>query len=117
MPVMLKVGPNPKPTAAMLKDPDWAAISTEAPRELPYQTAMQNVVYSRGMYAILPNTPTAPAPQKAAPDLESMSVEQLKLMMANLGVKTEKRMTKMQVIQTIRQKLDQVEIADDEPAS
>lgn len=48
----------------------------------------------------------------AGPQLEAMAMDELKVMLLSLGVKTQKQMMRSQVIQLIRAKLSDVEIID-----
>ena len=84
------------------------------PREVEYQTALENVQNSRGMYRIKPDTSTRPVdlPPATVPfgRLEDRSNEDLKLMLVQLGVRTEKQMRRSDIIRLINMKLEAVEI-------
>ena len=45
-----------------------------------------------------------------------MTVGQLKVMLASLGIKTEKKMKRVDMIGLIQRKLDEIEVEDDEGA-
>jgi hypothetical protein len=113
MPKMLKVGPNPNFNP---KDPDqkaaFAKIKVERPRLLAYVTAMENIRLSGGMYSIISDD-VEPAPA-AARTLEDHSIEELKVMMLQVGVKPMKQMTKAGIIASIRKALDAVDVVADE---
>ena len=79
-------------------------------KDVPYVTAMENIRQSKGMYAFQGEVKTdAPAPI----DLERMSTDDLKLLMAQFGVKTEKQMKRTEVIKSIRLKMAEITIADE----
>lgn len=89
-----------------------ALHKTLAPMTVSYQTALDNIRKSGGMYEMAPETPAVDTPK--APALEDMSLEDLKVLMLQTGVKTEKQMTRAQVITLIRKKLDAVELVEDD---
>lgn len=95
-------------------DKDLMALhKTLKPMTTTYQTALENVRNSKGAYEIAPETPAASAAPKA-PALEDMPLDDLKVLMLQVGVKTEKQMTREQVIGLIRKKLSDVEIVEAE---
>mgnify|MGYP003558917169 CR=1 FL=1 len=76
-------------------------------------TARENVKNSKGMltfYAPEPVAAAAPAPRR----LEDMDMDELKLSMLSLGIKTQKKMKRDDVIRLIRDRMSEVEIVDDE---
>lgn len=81
------------------------------PKVVSYQTALENCRLSGGMYEIAPEK-TAPAASQL-PTLEDMSLDDLKVLMLQTGIKTEKQMTRSQVITAIRGKLEKVELTED----
>lgn len=114
MPLVVKVVP----------DPDWKPEGTEAeksaqmaiykglkPLEMAYTQAVENVQAHKGRLKIVKKEDEKAAP--AMVPLEDRSLQDLKEMMLSLGVKTEKQMTRSQVIQVIRKKLDAVEVVED----
>lgn len=113
MPLEVEIELNP---AFKPKDAEGKALVEKVRRagklKVDYTTAMENIRNSGGMYRIVPQA--APVQAGAAPDLETMSNESLKLMMANLGIKTEKVMKRPEIIKAIRLKLDDIQIVDDE---
>lgn len=114
MPKMLKIGANPdwRSSGAAGEAETMKAIKAAGPLEVPYLTALENIRASNGMYRVLPDT--EPVKVKVDTDLNELSMQELKVMMLNLGVKTAKQMTRAQVIALIEKKLDEVEITDDE---
>jgi len=117
MPKMVTIGANPDWKASgnaeeqAVKREQMKAIKAAGNIKVPYQTALENIRHSGGMYRILPEQ----EPQKVQVDtnLSDLSMQELKIMMLNLGVKTQKQMTRSQVIALIEKKLDEVEIVDD----
>ena len=79
---------------------------------MSYQTALENIKNSGGLFRILPEEPVTKVRMETR--LEDHSNEELKIMMLNLGVKTSKQMNKDQIITSIRKKLSEIEIVDDE---
>lgn len=109
MPMMVNIVANPafKPTAEQRAV--FAEIKTKGAVEVSYQVALDNVLLSGGMYKIEEAAP----PPSTVRNLEDMDTQELKLMMLQLGVATEKQMKRDEVIKMIRIKLDQVEITDE----
>lgn len=100
--------------AAGFKTDDPAAKALHKslkPKVVSYQTALENCRLSGGMYEIAPekNTPVA----SQAPALEDMDLSDLKVLMLQSGIKTEKQMTRSQVIVAIRKQLEKVELVED----
>ncbi|MFV1593278.1 hypothetical protein VWZ88_12520 [Phaeobacter sp. JH20_36] len=118
MPKMVKIGSNPdwraKGEAATHSEQreNFKAIKAAGALEVSYQTALENIRQSGGMYRILPDQ--EPQKVKVETDLSDLSMQELKVMMLNLGVKTQKQMKRSEVIELIERKLDEVEILDDE---
>lgn len=118
MPKMVKIAANPDWRAAGSPEEKAAAsaamtaIKKAGPVEVSYLTAIENIRTSGGMYRILPDV--APVKVKVDTDLNELSMQELKVMMLNLGVKTEKQMARRDVIALIERKLDDVQIVDDE---
>lgn len=115
MPKMVKVGPNdlyklPADATPEMKAA-WASIQKSRPVDLDYVTAMENIQHSGNMYRLIMDEPGTmdPGPRR----LEDYSMEELKVMMLQVGVQTQKQMKRADVIRLIRAKLDEVEIEDD----
>jgi len=118
MPKMVTIGaapgykPDGKGTEKALQIKAYGLIKDKGNLVVSYQTAIQNIRNSKGMYEL--------KEAKAAPvavvemKLEDRSLDELKVMMLSLGVKTEKQMSKTDVIMLIQKKLDEVEITEDE---
>lgn len=111
MPDYVKVEANPdyKPKDAEEKAA-FEAAKKAGVQELPVVTATENVRNSNGMFRIVPNQPVE-APR--GPNLDTMPIEDLKVLMLSLGIKTEKQMKRSDIVTLIRTKLDSVEIIDE----
>ena len=81
------------------------------PIVVSYQTALDNVRNSNGMYEIAPVAATK-APSQT-PTLEDMDLDDLKVLMLQAGVKTDKQLTREQVITVIRKKLDAIDLVEE----
>ena len=116
MPNMVNIGANPDWRPSKDAGPEAAAamkaIKNAGPIRVAYLTALENIKASGGMYRILPEV--EPVKVQVDSNLNEMSMQELKVMMLNLGVKTSKQMTRSQVIALIEKKLDEVEILDDD---
>jgi hypothetical protein len=118
MPKMVSIGANPdwradsKSETAVKDRETMKAIKKAGPLRLPYISALENIRSSGGMYRILPES--EPVKVKVDTDLNELSNQELKVMMLNLGVKTDKQMSKSAIISLIEKKLDEVTITDDE---
>ena len=89
----------------------YAVAKSQGVKVMDVLTATDNVRLSGGMYEILPEV--APnAVEVKTPELEDLSLDQLKVMMLQTGVTPQKIMTKAQVIALIRGKLAQVQITE-----
>lgn len=118
---MVELKPNPAykvPSDASAADKKrlaaaWSQIKAEKPKTVTAATAKEAVINSGGMYTFVePDEPeTSPV---TGVSLENMPLEDLKVLMLQLGVKTEKQMTRSQVIQTVRSRLDQVNVVEDD---
>ena len=109
MPMMVKIVADPDFKPSANEKAAFAEIKAKGAVEVSYQVAMDNVRLSGGMYKI----EEAAAPPSIVRNLEDMDTQELKLMMLQLGVATEKQMKRAEVITMIRVKLDQVEITDE----
>ena len=113
MPKMVKLAANPafKPE----NDDDKAilkAVKAKGAVEYDYVTAMENMANGRGLYVIVPDEPevATTAPRR----LEDMSLEELKVMMLSLGIKTEKQMRRSDVERLVRAKMAEIDIVEEE---
>lgn len=89
----------------------YALAKSQGVKTMDIQTATDNVRLSGGMYEILPeNQPNAV--EVRVPELEDLTLDQLKVMMLQTGITPQKVMTKAQVIATIRSKLAAVQITE-----
>lgn len=122
MPAMLTIRPNeewtpPKGAKAAEKkalDEAFKAIQAAGKKEVSAVTAYEAIRLSKGMYELEPQE-AAPAASAPVADLESMPIEQLKLMMLQLGVNpTKKQMKRSEIIAMIRRGLDEFEIEEDD---
>ena len=113
MPKLIKIVADPD-FLKRNKAPNAAAILAEAKAQgvmtQPYVTAMENV--RTGLYKIVPDQEVS-APVPAPGRLEDMPHEDLKVMLVQLGVKTQKQMKRSEIIKVIRGKLAEVEIVED----
>lgn len=116
MPRMLKIGPNDNFKLSKDASPDekaaWAKIKAERPKLVSYVSAMEAIRNSGNMYRTIIDDypePTEPGPRR----LEDYTLDELKVMLISLGIKTEKQMKRDDVIGLIRRKLDEVEISDE----
>lgn len=110
MPKMVSIHANP--VYENKRDPGYAAIKKAGSKKVPYQTALENIRNSEGRYAIEPEK--RDKPQRINTELEDMSLDDLKVMMLSLGIKTQKVMKKSDVVTSIRTKLADVEIVEDD---
>lgn len=110
MPKMVSIYANP--AYDKRNDPVYAAIKKSGSKKVPYQTALENIRNSEGRYAIEPEK--RDKPQRINTELEDMTNDDLKVMLLSLGIKTEKKMKKSDVITSIRTKLADVEILEDD---
>lgn len=110
MPAIVSIKPNPNYKPSKEDEAAFEAVKKKGTIAVPYQTALENVRNSKGMYAIEKQKADAPP---GAPDLDDMSNGDLKIMMLSLGVKTDKQMRRDSVIALIRRKLEEVNIVDE----
>lgn len=113
MPKMVKLAANPafKPAT----DADKAALAAakaKGPVEYDYVTAMENVANGNGLYVIVHDV--AETQSMAPRRLEDMSLEELKVMMLSLGIKTEKQMRRADVERLIRSRMAEIDIVEEE---
>lgn len=117
MPKSIKIGPNDlyrlPPDATPEQKAAWKAIKEERPRVVPYVTAMENIQNSGNMYRTIiepdEGEMLVPGPRR----LEDYSIEELKVMLVSLGIKTAKQMRRADIVDLVRRKLDEIEVADE----
>ena len=113
MPAMVKLAANPAYVPSGPEDKKlWEALKKAAPMNVDYTTAMENIVLSNGLYALVPTevgSTQVPAPRR----LEDMDDGELKLALASFGVALTKSMTRADAIGAIRAKMDEMAFADD----
>ncbi|WP_010137597.1 hypothetical protein [Oceanicola sp. S124] len=114
MPKMVTIEPNPDFSPSAVQKKAFTDVQKVGAKLVPYQTALQNIKASEGMYRLKPDEQAAP--QVVVPQLEDLSNDELKLMMLRTGVKTDKQMKRGDIIKVIRSKLEEIEIIDDETA-
>jgi len=95
------------------RDEEYKAIKLGGEKKVAFQTALENIRNSGGRFSIAPEKKDKAA--RINTDLEDMDTQDLKVMMLSLGIKTTKVMKRSEVITSIRTKLADVEIVDDEP--
>ncbi len=110
MPKMVEIHANP--SFDNVRDQAYLEIKSKGVLKVSYQTALENIRLSGGRFAILPEKKDKAA--RINVDLEDMDLDDLKVMMLSLGVKTQKKMKRTDVITLIRTKMAEVEIVDDE---
>jgi hypothetical protein len=112
MPNMVKLAASPSfksdnPVAVAA----WKAAKANGPLDVDYVTAIENVRLSGGIYMIVPEAPQTPVPGPR--NLEDMSIDELKIMMLSLGVRSEKKMLKTDIVRLVRAKMGEIEIVDE----
>lgn len=109
MPAMVKLAPNPAFKATEETKADYDAAKAKGVMVVEYVTAMENIANSGGMYAIVAENAEAPA--SSVPRLlEDMTLDELKIMMLSLGIKTEKKMARKDVEALVRSRMAEIEI-------
>lgn len=117
MPKMVKLAATKgfKPANDQEKQ-DYEAIKRLGIRDYDYVTAMENVANSGGMFEIVPDQP--PVESVAPRSVDSMSNDELKLAMVSLGIKTEKRMKRTDMILLVKSRMMEIDVeVDDSPDS
>lgn len=110
MPKLVTIQPNPDYDKK--QDQEYQAIKKRGALTVPYQTALENIRLSQGRFSIAPEKKDKPA--RINVELEEMSMDDLKVMMLSLGIKTQKTMKKSEVITSIRTKMSAFEIVEDD---
>lgn len=110
MPQMMKIEVNPEYKATTPADKEQLELAkSKGDLEVTYQTGVEAIKLSKGLYrqkeeeaAVLP-----------VARLEDKSIEELKVMLVGLGIKTEKQMKRTDIIGLIQRKLDEIEVLDE----
>lgn len=117
MPKMVRIGPNPgfKPKAGDAGAPlAFAAIKAKGVIEVDYVTAMENVVNSGGMYAVIPEASQGASQSPGIRLPEDMTADELKLTALQLGVDlSKKQMKKSELVKAVRLAMDRVSVLED----
>jgi hypothetical protein len=107
-------------TVTIELDPSWkakteeekAAAARAKPIQVSYVSAQEAVRNSGGMYRIKPE---GAAPLPAAPSLQELPLEELKRMYVALGGRvSDKPLKRSEIITFITQKMDALEVVEDE---
>lgn len=109
MPKMVTI--DASPLFDKKSDRDYVLIKKAGPKTVSYQTAIENIRLSGGRFAIVPEDKK---PTRINTELSDMSPNDLKVMMLSLGIKTEKKMKRSDVISLIKKKMDEVDIFDED---
>lgn len=110
--VTIEVDPSFAAPKAAEEKAAWEAAKAKGPMQVPEVTAAEAVKYSRGMYRIRPE---GRAPLPSAPSLQELPLEELKRLYVSLGGKvTDKLLKRSEIITFISNKLDAIEVVDDE---
>lgn len=112
MPKTVTLVKNPNFDAKGKSAADIATYKAIKPITTSYQTALENMKNSGGMFMI--KVEKADKAPSAVPTLEDMAIDDLKLMMVQLGVKTDKQLKRSEVITVIRKKMGEIDIVEDE---
>lgn len=95
---------------------EYDAIKKHGIREYDYVTAMENITNSGGMFEIV--TEEAPVEVPIPRSVDDMSNDELKLAMLTLGIKTEKRMKRTDMILLVKSRMMEIDVeVDDSPDS
>ncbi len=108
--VDIEVNPDFKSGDSAVDKAQFAAAKKAGKISVALSTAVENIALSGGMYRIVPAIPNevAAGPRK----LSDMPVAELKILMLNLGIKTEKQMTRAQIEGLIQSRLDAIEVIE-----
>lgn len=120
MPKMVTIGPaagfkvvtKGQEKAVQIKA--FTLIEAKGDVRVSYQTAIQNIKLSGGMYEIKTDLPTSEVKADIEVGLNDRSLQDLKVMMLSLGIETKKQMKKADVVGLIQAKLDETDITEDE---
>lgn len=110
MPKMVQIEVDPAFKAAPGDTATLAAAKKEGRVRVSFQTALENIKQSNGMYRIVPDEDPVVAPKAQA--IEDMDRNSLLAMAVSLGMKTEKVMKTTDLVRYVKGRLDQVEIVE-----
>lgn len=108
MAATMKIKVNPDYTPQAGEEAAYAAAVAKGAVEMDTTTAMENVQNGRGFYVLV--SEEADATVLAPRRLEDMTLDELKVMMLSLGIKTEKQMKRVDVERLIRDRMDEIDI-------
>lgn len=91
---------------------DFEAIKRLGVRDYDYVTAMENIANSKGMFEIVSDQP--PVEVAAPRSVDGMSNDELKLAMLSLGIKTEKKMRRDDMILLVKSRMKEIDVDDSE---
>lgn len=117
MPAMVTIEVDPSYSAKTPDDREQLALAKKiGPKEVEFQTAVEAVENSRGLYRIRqeatrPEDTPGASPERRLSDLPN---DELIRIMVGLGVKTEKRMKRSDIIRTIEKKTAEIEIVPED---
>ena len=113
MPTMVKLEVDPSFKAETPEQKAALAVAKKAGGfECDHSVAIDNIRMSGGLYRLVQDEAAQIEAVKPR-TLEDFSNDELKVMMLNVGVKTEKQMTRAQIIALIRSRLDTVEVLEE----
>ena len=92
---------------------NYEAIKKLPVREYDYVTAMENIENSGGMFEIVPEE-TAAVAATGPRSVDDMSNDELKLAMLSLGIKTEKKMKRSDMILLVKSRMMEIDV-DESP--
>lgn len=112
MPTMIKIEADPKfkPVGAA-QVTAFETAKAQGVLEVDHTTGMDNIRLSGGMYRVVTEEP-----QKATVSVKALAdytTDELKVMMLQLGIKTEKQMKKSDIVALIQSRIDDIEVVDD----
>lgn len=90
----------------------YSAAKRAGPKDYDYVTEMENIRNSGGMYEIL--TDQAPVEVPLPRSVDDMSNDELKLAMVTLGIKTEKKMKRTDMITIVKSRMREIDVEVDE---
>jgi len=109
---MVTIEPTPGFRPKEEERAQFSDIKKRGKLRMSYISAIENIRMSHGMYSMAPEK--KPEPTVTAARLEDMPIAELKLLMLQTGIKTQKKMARSEIISLIYKKLEEVEITDDE---
>ena len=108
---IIEVNPDFKPTGKDETE-QFAIAKKMGEKEVTYTTAVEAVQNSNGMYRLKSIIPDDKG-QAPVQRLEDKPIDELKVMMLSLGIKTEKQMKKSDIVMLIQKKLDEIDVIDE----